>query len=34
VILTAAISEAEAKEKWPGGWKTPKPYIRVASQPK
>jgi alkyl hydroperoxide reductase subunit AhpC len=34
VILTAAISEAEAKEKWPGGWKTPRPYIRLASQPK
>ncbi len=34
IFLTAAISEAEAKEKWPGGWKTPKPYMRIATQPK
>jgi thioredoxin-dependent peroxiredoxin len=34
IFLTAAISEAEAKEKWPGGWKTPKPYMRIAPQPK
>lgn len=34
IFLTAAISDAEAKEKWPGGWKTPRPYMRIAAQPK
>ena len=34
VILTSAISENEAKEKWPSGWKTPRPYMRIASQPR
>ena len=34
VILTAAVSDEEAKEKYPGGWKSPKPYIRIVPQPK
>jgi alkyl hydroperoxide reductase subunit AhpC len=34
VIITAAVSDAEAKEKYPGGWKSPKPYIRIVPQPK
>ena len=34
VIIVPAVSDAEAKEKFPGGWKAPKPYLRVVAQPK
>src|SRR5271167_3764319 len=34
VILTAAVSDEEAKQKYPGGWKAPKPYLRIVPQPK
>jgi alkyl hydroperoxide reductase subunit AhpC len=33
VILTAAVTEEEAKEKY-GTWKAPRPYIRIVPQPK
>ena len=33
VIITAAVSDAEAKEKF-GSYKQPKPYIRIIPQPK
>ena len=33
VIITAAVSDAEAKQRFPGGWKQPLPYMRVVSQP-
>jgi hypothetical protein len=28
------VSDDEAKQKYPQGWKSPKPYIRVVPQPK
>jgi alkyl hydroperoxide reductase subunit AhpC len=34
VIIVPAVSDAEAKEKYPNGWKAPKPYIRIVPQPK
>jgi alkyl hydroperoxide reductase subunit AhpC len=34
VIILASVPEAEAKEKFPGGWKAPKPYLRIVPQPK
>ena len=34
VIILPAVSNDEAKEKYPEGWKSPKPYIRIVSQPK
>ena len=34
VILTGAISDEEAKKLYPGGYKQPKPYIRIAPQPR
>ena len=34
VIILPAVSEAEAKEKYPEGWKAPKPYLRYVPQPK
>jgi alkyl hydroperoxide reductase subunit AhpC len=34
VIIVPAVSNDAAKEKYPGGWKTVKPYLRLVSQPK
>ncbi|MEA2297722.1 MAG: thioredoxin-dependent peroxiredoxin [Solirubrobacteraceae bacterium] len=33
VIITGAVSDEEAKEKFPDGWETPLPYIRIVPQP-
>ncbi len=33
VIIVPAVSDEEAKKKYPGGWKTLKPYLRVVKQP-
>ena len=33
VIIVSSVSNDEAKEKYPGGWKTVKPYLRVVPQP-
>lgn len=34
VIIVPSLSDADAKERFPGGWKTLKPYLRVVDQPK
>jgi thioredoxin-dependent peroxiredoxin len=34
VIMTGAITDEEAKKLYPGGWKTPRPYIRIVPQPR
>ena len=34
VIIVPAVSDDEAKEKYPDGWVSPKPYIRIVPQPK
>ncbi len=34
VIIVPSVSDEEAKEKYPDGWKTLKPYLRLVSQPK
>jgi len=34
VIIVPSVSDEAAKEKFPGGWKTVKPYLRVVAQPK
>jgi len=34
VVIPAAMPEDEAKQKFPGGWKTLKPYLRLGSLPK
>ena len=34
VIIVPAVSDEEAKKKYPDGWKTLKPYLRVVRQPK
>jgi len=33
VIIAGSVSDAEAKEKYPEGWKAPKPYLRIVHQP-
>ena len=33
VIIVPAVSDADAKQAYPGGWKAPKPYIRIVPQP-
>jgi alkyl hydroperoxide reductase subunit AhpC len=34
VIISGTVSNDDAKKKYPGGWKAPKPYIRIVPQPK
>ena len=34
VIIVPAVSDEEAKEKYPEGWKTLKPYLRIVKEPK
>jgi alkyl hydroperoxide reductase subunit AhpC len=33
VIILTSVSDEEAKQKFPGGWKSPKPYLRITRQP-
>ena len=32
-IIVPAVSNEEAKEKFPAGWKEVKPYLRITPQP-
>ena len=34
VIIVPAVSDEEAKKRFPNGWKAPKPYLRIVPQPK
>ncbi len=34
VIIAGSVSDDEAKETYPDGWESPKPYIRIVPQPK
>ena len=34
VIISGSVSDDEAKQKYPEGWKSPRPYIRIVPQPK
>lgn len=34
VIIGPAVSDEEAKTRFPQGWKSVKPYLRVVPQPK
>ena len=33
VIIVPAVSDEAAREKFPGGWRAPKPYMRYVPQP-
>jgi thioredoxin-dependent peroxiredoxin len=34
VIIAGSVSDEQAREKFPGGWKALKPYLRIAAQPR
>ena len=34
VIIVPAVSNEQAREKFPDGWESPKPYLRIVPQPK
>ena len=34
VIISGSVSDEEARKIYPQGWKAPKPYLRIVSQPK
>ncbi len=34
VIIVPSVSDEEAHKRYPDGWKSPKPYIRIVPQPK
>jgi thioredoxin-dependent peroxiredoxin len=34
VIISGAVSDEDAKKRFPNGWQAPKPYIRIVPQPK
>src|SRR5687768_12896538 len=33
VIIAGSVNDEQAKEIWPDGWDSPKPYIRIVPQP-
>jgi thioredoxin-dependent peroxiredoxin len=33
VIIAGSVSDEEARERYPDGWKSPRPYIRIVHQP-
>ena len=33
VIIAGSVSDEQAKEKYPDGWKAPRPYIRIVPAP-
>ena len=34
VIIAGSVSNEEAEKIYPGGWKAPRPYLRIVPQPK
>jgi alkyl hydroperoxide reductase subunit AhpC len=34
VIIVPSVTDDQAKQKYPEGWKTPLPYLRIVAQPK
>jgi Peroxiredoxin len=34
VIISPAVSDEDAKQKYPAGWQSPLPYLRLVKQPK
>lgn len=33
VIISGSVTDEEARKKYPGGWKAPRPYMRIVPQP-
>jgi alkyl hydroperoxide reductase subunit AhpC len=34
VIILPSVSEEEARQRYPEGWKAPRPYLRIVPSPK
>ena len=34
VIISGSVADEEARKVYPGGWKAPRPYLRIVPQPK
>ena len=34
VIISGSVSDEQARQKYPAGWKAPRPYLRIVPQPK
>lgn len=34
VIISGSVSDEQARQRYPAGWKAPKPYLRIVPQPK
>ncbi len=34
VIIVPAVSDTDARAKFPDGWSAPKPYLRIVAQPR
>jgi thioredoxin-dependent peroxiredoxin len=34
VIIAGSVTNDEARQRYPDGWKSPKPYLRIVAQPK
>jgi alkyl hydroperoxide reductase subunit AhpC len=34
VIILPVVSDEQARQKYPDGWHSPKPYLRIVRQPK
>ena len=34
VIILPSVSDDDARKKYPGGWKSPRPYLRIVPQPR
>jgi alkyl hydroperoxide reductase subunit AhpC len=34
VIISGSVTDEQAKQKYPNGWKAPRPYLRIVPQPK
>jgi thioredoxin-dependent peroxiredoxin len=34
VIIVPSVSDEQARQKFPGGWSAPKPYLRIVPQPR
>jgi alkyl hydroperoxide reductase subunit AhpC len=34
VIISGSVTDEQAKVKYPGGWKAPRPYLRIVPQPR
>jgi thioredoxin-dependent peroxiredoxin len=34
VIIAGSVSDEQARQQYPGGWRAPKPYLRIVPQPR